>query len=124
MLAGYVGLAVAHAAAWELVANTAAIGMGLGLGLGALGNLIVSSVDRSQTGVAAGMNAVLRTLGGALGSQVVASVVLGSHGIPTGGGFALAFLACALAAGLGLVAAAAIPGARRERRAEPVPQGA
>ncbi|MGA2926754.1 MAG: MFS transporter [Solirubrobacteraceae bacterium] len=124
ILAGYAGLAIAHAAAGELLVSTAAIGVGLGLGLGALGNLIVSSVDHSQTGVATGMNAVLRTLGGAVGSQVVASVVLGSRGIPTGGGFALAFLACAIAAGLGLAAAAAIPGTRRRRPTEPVAQGA
>lgn len=70
------------------------------------------------------MNAVLRTLGGALGSQVVASLILGSRSTPTGSGFTLAFLACALTAGLGLAAAAAIPGTRRRHGAMPLGQRA
>lgn len=111
ILAGYAQLAAAHSTAWELLCAGTAVGIGLGLGLGALGNLIVSNVDRSQTGVATGVNAVFRTLGGALGSQVVASIVLGSGALATTSGFALAFVACALAAALGLGAAAAIPAA-------------
>jgi len=45
-------------------------------------NLIVGAVDSTQTGVASGMNTVMRTLGGALGGQISATFVVNSthHG--------------------------------------------
>ena len=117
VLAGYIALAAAHGAAWQIYADTALIGLGLGLGLGALANLIVANVSQRQTGVATGMNAVMRTLGGAFGSQLVAGLILGSgRGLPTESGFVLAFMACAVALALGLIAAGAIPSQRTALR--------
>jgi hypothetical protein len=79
-----------------------------------MANLIVASVPAEQTGVASGMNTIMRTIGGALGSQVIASIltasVLASTGLPSEQGFTVAFW---LAAGASLVATAValiIPG--------------
>jgi len=115
MLAGYAALAAAHATTLELIADTVALGIGLGLGLGALANLIVVAVSPAQTGVATAMNTVMRTLGGAFGAQVTVSLIASSHGtagLPGGGGFTLAFAACAVALAAGVAATLAIPGRR------------
>ena len=53
----------------------ALLGVGIGLAFAALGNLIVQAVPAEQTGVASGMNTVMRTLGGALGGQLSATFI-------------------------------------------------
>jgi hypothetical protein len=67
-------------------------------------------VPPSQTGVASGMNANIRTVGGAIGSAVAASIVTGTllrSGIPALSGYVHAFYlmagACVLAATAGLL---------------------
>ena len=79
------------------------------LAFAALGNLIVQAVPPHQTGVASGMNTVMRTLGGALGGQLSATFIADNtgHGLPTVTGFtdtfvmATAFLvACLFAAAM------------------------
>jgi hypothetical protein len=85
-----------------------ASGIGIGLAFAALGNLIVQAVPPYQTGVASGMNTVLRTLGGALGGQIAATFVAAStlRGLPALTGFtttftmASLFLACCAAVAL------------------------
>jgi MFS family permease len=82
------------------------LGIGIGLSFAAMANLIVQNVPQEQTGVATGMNAVTRTLGGAFGGQLAATLLadnLGAGGDPTATGFTLSFLMCliALAAALG-----------------------
>jgi hypothetical protein len=75
-------------------------------------NLIVQNVRQAQTGVATGMNAVTRTLGGAFGGQVAATLLasnLGAAGIPTTSGFTLSFLMCLIALVGALVLAVAVP---------------
>ena len=61
----------------------ALLGIGIGLAFSALGNLIVGAVEPHQTGVASGMNTVMRTLGGALGGQISATFIAGHvlHGL-------------------------------------------
>jgi MFS family permease len=88
------------------------LGFGIGLAFAALGNLIVEAVPVTQTGVASGMNTVMRTLGGALGAQVAATLVadhLARNGAPAVGGFTLAFAFCAGSLIVGVVASLAIP---------------
>jgi EmrB/QacA subfamily drug resistance transporter len=82
------------------------LGIGIGLSFSAMANLIVQNVRAEQTGVATGMNAVTRTLGGAFGGQLAATLLasnLDAGGIPTSSGFTLSFLMClfALAGALG-----------------------
>ncbi len=87
----------------------ALMGVGIGLAFAALGNLIVQAVPAHQTGVASGMNTVMRTLGGALGGQIVATLIAdntGHDGLPTVTGFT-----DVVRAGGG------VPGDRRRRRA-------
>jgi MFS family permease len=100
-------LAVAHAHPYDMLTSAALLGVGIGLAFAALGNLVVQAVDEHQTGVASGMNTVMRTVGGALGGQLTATF-LAEHvrnGLPTVTGFTESFvtstvflLVCAAAA--------------------------
>lgn len=107
MLSGYVALTLAHRDAWQLVLATSMLGLGLGFGLAALANLIVVAVGPRQTGVATGMNTVMRTLGGAFGAAIAAECL--ARGGSLNGDFVLAFAICAGALALGVGAALAIP---------------
>jgi MFS family permease len=86
-------LALAHTQPWEFLVSAALLGVGIGLAFAALGNLIVQAVPPHQTGVASGVNTVMRTLGGALGGQIsatfIASNVSGDY--PTVTGFSQSF---------------------------------
>jgi EmrB/QacA subfamily drug resistance transporter len=113
VLVAYVALGCAHRTGPELVAATVVMGLGLGLGLSSLANLVVGAVGSEQTGVATGMNTVMRTLGGAFGAQLAASSITAGGGRPSDQGFTLAFAVCALALLLGLAAACLVP--RRHR---------
>jgi EmrB/QacA subfamily drug resistance transporter len=101
-------LTVTSSHPYDMLVSSALLGIGIGLAFAALGNLIVQAVPPNQTGVASGMNTVLRTLGGALGGQIAATLVVGStvHGLPALAGFTKTFamaavvLACCVAAGL------------------------
>jgi MFS family permease len=90
----FVLLAIAHAHPYEMLISAALLGIGIGLAFAALGNLIVQAVPSHQTGVASGMNTVMRTLGGALGGQLSATFIAGhtAHGLPTVTGFTATFL--------------------------------
>jgi sugar phosphate permease len=55
------------------------LGVGLGLAMAALATLIVSNVAQDETGAAAGINNVARTLGGALGGQIAAVLLLSGY---------------------------------------------
>ncbi len=102
----------------DMLVSSALLGVGIGLAFAALGNLIVQAVPAHQTGVASGMNTVLRTLGGALGGQLAATFVVAStaHGRPALTGFtetfamAAVFLAACVVAGL-LVPSRSLPAA-------------
>jgi MFS family permease len=106
--ASFALLAVAHSHPYDLLIAAALLGVGIGLAFAALGNLIVQSVSNHQTGVASGMNTVMRTLGGALGGQLSATFIAANtvKGLPTVTGFtetfvmATGFLLVCLLAGL------------------------
>jgi EmrB/QacA subfamily drug resistance transporter len=92
--ASFTLLAVAHSYPYQLLIAAALLGVGIGLAFAALGNLIVQAVPSHQTGVASGMNTVMRTLGGALGGQLSATFIAENtaHGLPTVTGFTETFL--------------------------------
>jgi EmrB/QacA subfamily drug resistance transporter len=83
---------------YDMLLSSALLGVGIGLAFAALGYLIVQAVPAQQTGVASGMNTVLRTLGGALGGQIAATFVAANtvHGLPTLTGFTWTFAMSAL----------------------------
>jgi EmrB/QacA subfamily drug resistance transporter len=102
-------LAVAHSAEWQVYVALALAGLGMGLAFSAMTNLIVQAVPATQTGVATGMNANIRTVGGAIGSQVVVSVITSGvvvGALPHESGYVLSFLVMSVgltAAGLAAV---------------------
>jgi len=119
-------LAFAHAHQWEIYMATAIMGVGIGPAFSAMSALVVAAVPADQTGVASGMNANIRTIGGGTGSAIMASIVtsqLEPSGLPKQVGYTTGFavLACGLV--LAALAGLLIPSARRLRAAvgEPAP---
>jgi EmrB/QacA subfamily drug resistance transporter len=119
--AAFALLAVAHGARADIYVASALLGIGIGLSFAAMANLIVVAVPADQTGVATGMNTIMRTIGGALGSQIIASIltanVIAGSGLPAERGFTIAFWMGAGVLLIGVLASLAIPG---RRQAEPV----
>jgi EmrB/QacA subfamily drug resistance transporter len=123
-------IAIQHAHPYDMLISAALLGVGIGLAFAALGNLIVGAVPPHQTGVASGMNTVMRTLGGALGGQISATFIADNvfHGLPALSGFtetywmATGFLIVCVLAGLLVptVRSAALSG---QLAAEPSPAG-
>jgi EmrB/QacA subfamily drug resistance transporter len=112
-------LAFAHQYEWQIYLANALQGIGFGLAFAAMSALVVAAVPPSQTGVASGMNANIRTIGGSIGAAVMASIVtsqLGPSGLPEESGYTTGF--AVMAAGLALAALAGllIPAARGLRR--------
>ena len=70
---------MAHDHVWQLLVESTVLGLAFGLAFAAMSNLIVDAVPQTQTGVASGMNANIRTIGGALGGAVLASVITAGH---------------------------------------------
>jgi len=112
-------LAFAHQQEWQVFLATALMGIGFGLAFSAMSALIVAAVPPSQTGVASGMNANIRNIGGSIGSAVMASIVtsqLAPSGLPKDAGYTTGFavMTCCLvlAAGAGLL----MPSVKRLRR--------
>ncbi len=122
----FVILAFAHTQSWQIYLAMLVMGVGIGFAFASMANLIVESVDVTQTGVATGMNTIVRSIGGAIGSQVSAGIVtatLAANGLPTERGFTIAFASCAVALAVAFVVALRIPAparvaARRERMAQ------
>src|SRR4051794_325209 len=111
-LASYALLVVDRSQEWQVYVAAGLLGVGIGLSFSAMANLIVQNVRQSQTGVATGMNAVTRTLGGAFGGQLAATLLAGTvtaAGVPTSTGFTLAFLMCLVAVTLAVAFAFAVP---------------
>jgi MFS family permease len=113
-------LAIAHGHPYDMLASAALLGVGIGLAFAALGNLVVQAVPAYQTGVASGMNTVMRTLGGALGGELSATFIAANtrHGLPTVSGFTDTFVMATGFLVLSLLAALLVPG-RMRARAEP-----
>ncbi len=116
------GLLVArHATLGEVSFGAFAMGIGIGLALAAMANLVVETVRPDQTGVATGINAVMRTVGGAIGAQAAASLLaadtVAGGRFPAEAGFTGAF-AMSGAAGLVALGAVALIPARRSGQAE------
>ena len=109
----FVLLALAHTAHWQIYLSSLLIGTGVGFAFASMANLIVEAVRADQTGVATGMNAVMRTIGGAVGGQVAASILaanLLASGVPAERGYTLSFVIMSLSLAAALVASIAVPG--------------
>jgi EmrB/QacA subfamily drug resistance transporter len=108
-------LAFAHAHEWEIYLSTALMGIGFGLAFSAMSALVVAAVPASQTGVASGMNANIRTIGGSIGSAAMASIVtshLAASGLPKESGYTTGFAALTGCLVLAALAGLLIPALR------------
>ncbi len=104
-------LVVAHSHPYDLLISSTLMGMGMGLAFAALGNIVVGAVPPQQTGVASGMNTVMRTLGGALGGQIAATLIADHtvDGLPAVTGFTQSFALATVFLLLSLGAAILVP---------------
>jgi EmrB/QacA subfamily drug resistance transporter len=113
---GFLWLLVAHDEPWQVYLAATTLGAGTGFAFSSMVNLVIESVAHEQTGVATGMNILMRTIGGAVGTQFAATVLaatLSDDGLTTRGGFEIAFVIGAVMLALATVAALAAPGDRR-----------
>jgi EmrB/QacA subfamily drug resistance transporter len=108
---GYAMLAFAHQQRWEVYTATAIVGVALGLGFSAMSSLIVIAVPSHQTGVATGMNANIRTIGGSIGAAVTAAIVTAgaANGLPPESGYRNGYAVLAGVAVLATLAVLLIP---------------
>jgi EmrB/QacA subfamily drug resistance transporter len=98
------------------------LGIGIAFALAAIGTLVIEHSHASETGVASGVNMIMRTIGASIGAQIAAAVIsahtpIGSL-VPDEAGFTIAFALAACAASLALIPAFAI-GRRRRLRLRP-----
>jgi MFS family permease len=116
-MACYLLLATERTDRWEIYLASTLLGAGIGLAFAAMMNLIIENVGPAQTGVATGVNALTRTVGGSFGGAVVASILagtVGAAGFPSSHAYTLAFAVCAAALLLGVLFGLLIPQRRPE----------
>ncbi|GIT80709.1 MFS transporter [Leifsonia sp. LS1] len=110
MSAAGLSLAFLHGSLFDVAAASGVFGIGLGLIYAAITSVVVQSVPATQTGVASGMNANLRTVGSAIGAAVMTALVTGAtaaDGLPAESGYTEGFAtAGVLALGAGAVTVA------------------
>jgi EmrB/QacA subfamily drug resistance transporter len=122
---GFALIALAHGQEWGIYLISTVIGLGFGMAFSSMANLIVDAVPAHQTGVASGMNANIRTIGGALGASVMGSVVTAgaaADGLPKESGYTNGFLMLTGALVLSALAALLIPAVQRDRRTHREPE--
>jgi EmrB/QacA subfamily drug resistance transporter len=120
--ASYALLALYHNHPWSIYVAAGLLGVGIALGFASMTNLIIGAVPPSQTGVATGMNANSRIVGGALGSSVATSIVASTvlaNGYPAESGFTVAFVVCSASMVVAGLAALAVPSRARAGSAPP-----
>ncbi|MET0523488.1 MAG: MFS transporter [Nocardioides sp.] len=113
MALAFAGIALWHDSTWQLYVATTVQGFGSGLVFSSIAGVVITSVPAHQTGVASGMNANIRTIGGSVGAAVMAGVVTAQHGplgYPAESGYTAGFLLLALAMVAAAGAAWFIPG--------------
>jgi MFS family permease len=116
------GIAFVHGSAVVIALWGLLYGIGLGFAYAALSSLVVQSVPGGQVGVATGMNANIRTIGGAIGTALVTTLVTAHLSATTSlplesgyiGGFVLLAVFAAVATGVALL----VPRVRRGAAAD------
>lgn len=119
----FLSIALWHDQTWQLYAATTLQGIGSGLVFSSMAGVVVLSVPPEQTGVASGMNANIRTIGGSVGSAVMAGIVtarVGPLGIPVESGYTIGFAVLGAAMLLAALGAAFVPDVHRQATAGPL----
>lgn len=106
----YAWLAVSHSSGTDFLIFSATQGLGVGIGYAALGTLAIQHVPMNQSGIASGINSLVRTAGGSMASATTAAVlgayVIGNTALPSLHGYVVCFAIGAASAGLTAVVAA------------------
>jgi MFS family permease len=76
---GSAGLAAWNDHPWQLVIGMLITSVGVSWAFASLSTLITETVRATETGVANGMNAVARTVGGVVGAQIGAALLISHH---------------------------------------------
>jgi EmrB/QacA subfamily drug resistance transporter len=118
-------LATVHDEPWTIYAWMVFMGVGLAICFASLGTLVIDYSPPGETGVASGMNTIMRTIGAALGSQVAAAIIsantLPGTEVPTESAFTTAFALSAVGALVALLPTFLLA---RRRAPHPVPEAA
>jgi predicted MFS family arabinose efflux permease len=118
----FVLLTFAHQQQWEILVAMVLQGVGFGMAFAAMSTLVVQGVPPQQTGVASGMNANIRTIGGSIGAAVMSSIVTSTAragGLPRESGYTHGFGLLTIAAFAAAAASMLVPAtARRLSRGE------
>lgn len=114
-------LAALHAEPWQLMLGYAVGAAGVAVAFGAMPKLIADAVSPTETGIATGMNTVVRTIGSAIGAQaaitLLASDTIPGTDIPAESGFTTSlWLGAAAALAAALLALGIAPGRRAQPR--------
>ncbi|MGE3139263.1 MAG: MFS transporter [Thermoleophilia bacterium] len=113
-------LAAFHAEPWQMMLGYAVGAAGVAVAFGAMPKLIADAVSPTETGIATGMNTVVRTVGSAIGAQaaitLLASDTIAGTDIPAESGFTTSlWLGAAAALVAALLALGASPRRGRAR---------
>ncbi|MEU9842672.1 MFS transporter [Actinomadura sp. NPDC048032] len=106
----YAWLAVSNAHVYDMLAFSALQGVGFGIAYAALGTLAVRHVPMDQSGIASGINSLVRTTGGSVAGAVTASILAGraaGAGVPSLGAYELCFWVVSAGAALAALIAVA-----------------
>jgi EmrB/QacA subfamily drug resistance transporter len=105
-------LAFAHGSAWLVAIAGVPLGIGIGMAMAAMATLVVSVVPQEVTGIAMGVNTLMRNVGGAVGGQLAATL-LAAHSlqndVPAESGYTNAFALSLVASIVALGACALVP---------------
>jgi MFS family permease len=101
----YMWLALSHSHVYDMLGFSAVQGIGFGIAYAALGTLAVQHVPMDQSGIASGVNSLVRTAGGSVSGAVIAAVLTGETirglpGVPTLHAYVLCFVVVAIGAWL------------------------
>ncbi|PWR07330.1 MFS transporter [Micromonospora acroterricola] len=111
-VAAVAAIAFQHDRQWHVPVAMGLLGISLGLAFATMSNVIAAAVRPDQTGVANGVTANVRTIGGALGIAVVGGTV-STHtppgGLPTEVGYTLGFAVLGIAGTVALLTSLLIP---------------
>lgn len=104
--AGVLLLAWVNDSPWTFYVFMCFHGVGVACALAAVGALVIQNARPSETGIATGMNSIMRTVGAAFGGQVSAAIIsavtISGTSVPSERGYALALSLTAVIALAGL----------------------
>ena len=105
-ITGFLFVAFAHSAPWQVIAASILANVYISLGYGALPTLVVNEVATGETGVATSMNAIARTIGSSTAAALVAVLLartVGGTSVPMESSFVAIFIGGAATATLAMV---------------------